>query len=41
MIEKCRTEDTYIHIFKREEVPHTFCVGIEASLEEYICKFCT
>ena len=40
MIERCRIEDTYIHVFKREEVPHTFCIGIEASHEEYICKLC-
>ena len=40
MIEQCRIEDTYIHIFKREELPRTFCIGIEASVEEYICKFC-
>ena len=39
MIEKCRIEDTHINIFKREEVPVTFCIGIEASLEEYFCKF--
>ena len=38
MIEKCRIEETFIHIFKREEVPHTFCIGTEASLEESICK---
>ena len=23
-----------------EEWLHTFCIGIEASIEEYICKFC-
>ena len=40
MIENCRIEDTYIDIFKREDVPHKFCIGIEASHEEYICKFC-
>ena len=40
MIENCRIEDTYIDIFKREEVPHKFCIGIEASHEEHICKFC-
>ena len=34
MIEKCRIEDAYIHIFKREGVLHTFCIGIEATLEE-------